>query len=102
MVDIYTDLRALEDEACHKFETRVAVEAAEREREADKEWADMDDFLTRTTPMTTQTRKLLLLDSKKIPRLRHRLVAHEVSLFEPFQVFYTQIVSENTEKLITF
>ena len=44
MVDIYTDLRALEDEACHKFETRVAVEAAEREREADKEWADMDDF----------------------------------------------------------
>ena len=81
MVDIYTDLRALEDEACHKFETRVAVE---REREADKEWADMDDFLTRTTPMTTQTRKLLLLDSKKILRLRHCLVAHEASLFEPF------------------
>ena len=77
MVDIYTDLRALEDEACHKFETRVAVEAAEREREADKEWADMDDFFTLTTPMSTQTRKHLWLDSKKIPRLWNRLVAHE-------------------------
>ena len=45
MVDIYSDLRALGDEACHKFETRVAAEAAEREREVDKERADMDIFL---------------------------------------------------------